>query len=141
MYRYNYKIDENCRSRQADWNSLSASLAAATRKKDGSLRDRDIDDSVVPAAEIIDTEYLCTVLVVLTSSQQKPFLANYETFAPFVVPRSAKELFVDGDESLWRVVLFRRAADDFRHACREHRYIIREYIGESNCRVCFANNN
>ena len=54
------KIDDATRVRQAEWTTLSQNLAAAERKKTGSLRDRDIDATVVDPRDIIDTEYLET---------------------------------------------------------------------------------
>ena len=66
------KIDEGTRVRQGEWTALAQNLAAAERKKSGSLRDRDIDGSVVDDRDVIDTEYLETgewFVVVLFSIQ------------------------------------------------------------------------
>jgi V-type H+-transporting ATPase subunit C len=121
------KIDEGTRQRQTEWNAVVQTKAMVGRKKDGSLRDKDIDDTVVKASDVIESENLGTLFVIVASAQQKTFLAKYETMAQFVVPRSAKEVLHEGDEFLYRVVMFKRTMDDFRVACREQRFTVREY--------------
>jgi len=124
------KVDDSCRGRQQEWNSTAQAMAAIVRKKSGSLRDKELNESVVPRAMRIDSEYLQTLLVVVPLPQVKPFLASYEQFAQFIVPRSAAEITRDAEDALFRVVMFRRAADDFRQKCRDARYIVREYQDE-----------
>jgi len=124
------KVDEACRVRQQEWNSTAQAIAALVRKKSGSLRDKELNDSVVPKNMRIDSEYLQTLLVVVPLQQTKPFLATYESFAQFIVPRSALEITRDSEDVLYRVVMFRRATDDFRQKCRDARYIVRDYQPE-----------
>mmetsp|Transcript_17528 Transcript_17528/g.30656 ORF Transcript_17528/g.30656 Transcript_17528/m.30656 type:complete len:386 (+) Transcript_17528:16-1173(+) len=125
------KIDEQCRTKQADWNTMISALTAANRKQTGSLRDKDIDSSLVKQSDIVDTDYMQTLFVLVTGGQQKQFLEQYETLAAMVVPRSAKVITSEGDYTLYRVVLFRRAADDFRTACRENRFMVRDFVDDN----------
>jgi hypothetical protein len=55
----------------------------------GSLAARDLTN-LVPAEDVKETEYLSTLLVVVSKNDYKDFLAKYENLASFVVPRSAK---------------------------------------------------
>jgi V-type H+-transporting ATPase subunit C len=121
------KVDEGTRQRQTEWNAVVQTKAMIGRKKEGTLRDKDIDDTVVKVADVIESENLGTLFVIVASAQIKTFLAKYETMAQFVVPRSAKEVAHEGDETLYRVVMFKRTMDDFRVACREQRFTVREF--------------
>jgi len=61
--------------------------------------------------------------------EEKP--AKEGPSCPNVVPRSALKLTPDGypDEfCLYRVLVFRKGADQFGNLCREKRYIIRAYV-------------
>lgn len=60
-----------------------------------------------------------TLLVVVPRSAVPEFFKSYETLVDFgVVPRSAALVTEDAEYSIMRVVLFRRAADDFKVAAR-----------------------
>jgi hypothetical protein len=73
--------------------------------RSGSLRDKDLNDSVVPKNMRIDSEYLQTLLVVVPLQQTKVFLATYESFAQFVVPRCALEVRECASRSLLLTVI------------------------------------
>jgi V-type H+-transporting ATPase subunit C len=58
---------------------------------------------------------------------QKDWLREYESFAQFVVPRSAMLLAEDADYTLYSVTVFKKYAADFSHKCRESKYTPREF--------------
>ncbi len=122
------KVDEGTRVRQTEWNTVAQTKQHHERKKGGSLRDKDIDKTIVKEADVIDSENLGTLFVIVPSAAVKAFIGSYETMAQFVVPRSAKVVAQEGDDTLYRVVLFKRVFDDFRIACREQRYVVREFV-------------
>jgi V-type H+-transporting ATPase subunit C len=122
------KVDEGARVRQTEWMNVATSKQHHDRKKVGSLRDRDVDEKLVKKADVIESENLTTLFVIVPATNVKAFIGSYETMVEFVVPRSAKIVAQEGDEFLYRVVLFKRIADDFRIACREQRYVVREFV-------------
>ncbi len=122
------KVDEGARVRQTEWMNVATTKQQHDRKKVGSLRDRDVDEKLVKKADVIESENLTTLFVIVPATSVKAFIGSYETLVEFVVPRSAKIVAQEGDEFLYRVVLFKRIADDFRIACREQRYVVREFV-------------
>merc|ERR1719336_707194 len=80
--------------------------------------------------DFIYTEHLTTVAVILPRGSDQDFLKVYETMQENVVPKSARK-FKDLDDkdgnSLWRVVMFKSAAEGFKKQCRERRFIVRDF--------------
>jgi len=82
--------------------------------------------------DFIYTEHLTTVAVILTKGAEVEFLKTFEKMTDSVVPKSAKrfdhESVKDKDgNTIWRVVLFKESAEPFKKACRERRYITRDF--------------
>jgi V-type H+-transporting ATPase subunit C len=69
----------------------------------------------------------CNHIYPLYRAEEESWLTLYETLAQYVVPRSSRKVFEDGENGLWCVVLFKRAVDDFKNAAREHKFIVRKY--------------
>lgn len=74
-----------------------------------------------------DSEYLETHLIAIPNSQIKDFLRSYETLAPFVVPRSAKDLAKDDEFTLYAVTTFKKHSPEFIHKVREKRWTPRDF--------------
>lgn len=101
------------------------------RKRTGSLAVRDLSDVVGPET-LVDTENLVTLLVVVPRSSVPEFFKVYETLVDFgVVPRSAALAAEDAEHSVLRVVLFRRAADDFKAAARAKGFTAKEVAADA----------
>jgi V-type H+-transporting ATPase subunit C len=79
---------------------------------------RDLSD-LVKADDVVNTEHLVTLLVVVSKYSQKDWLSHYETLSSFVVPRSSKKLSEDNEYALYTVTLFRKVADTFKTSARE----------------------
>ncbi|KAM7453522.1 hypothetical protein BLSTO_05730 [Blastocystis sp. subtype 1] len=88
----------------------------------------------------VETEYLQTVVLILSSSQEKEFLAKYKNLGcdeddkvVKVVPESGRRLLVDGDGyTLYSVVVLKKYLKKIQEACRENRYTLRVYEGGEN---------
>ena len=63
---------------------LKSALQAQARKQTGSLAVRDLSDLVRPD-QLVDTENLCSLLVVVGKSAKSDWLKNYEKLSDFVV--------------------------------------------------------
>ena len=78
----------------------------------------------------IDTEYMQTVVLILTTAQEKEFLDTYRTFGeagkPAVLPNSARKLFADAEGYLiYSVVVLKKFIPALQQVCRENRYTLR----------------
>ncbi|XP_023517527.1 V-type proton ATPase subunit C-like [Cucurbita pepo subsp. pepo] len=120
------KIEDDLKIRVAEYNNVRSQLNAINRKQSGSLAVRDISNLVKPE-DIITSEHLETLLVIVPKYSQKEWLSSYETLTSYVVPRSSKKLYEDNEYALYTVTLFSRVADNFKTSGREKGFQIREF--------------
>ncbi|XP_023551222.1 V-type proton ATPase subunit C [Cucurbita pepo subsp. pepo] len=120
------KTEDDLKIRVAEYNNVRSQLNAINRKQSGSLAVRDISNLVKPE-DIIISEHLTTLLVVVPKYSQKEWLSSYETLTSYVVPRSSKKLYEDNEYALYSVTLFNRVADNFKTSAREKGFQIREF--------------
>ena len=119
-------MSSQCESRA---NILSAPLTSILREeevmkttKGASLRDI-----------FIETDYLQTVVIIVSSGQEKDFLRSYPLLAatvktPAVVPGSARKLLVDAEGYVvYSVVILKKYLGELQHACRESRFTLRTF--------------
>lgn len=83
-----------------------------------------------------ETDYLQTVVIILSSSQEKDFLARYTTLVntekatpvQIVLPKSARKLLVDAEGYVvYSVVILKKFLAEMQHACRENRFTLRTF--------------
>eukprot|EP00029_Vermamoeba_vermiformis_P005534 TRINITY_DN1949_c0_g2_i1.p1 TRINITY_DN1949_c0_g2~~TRINITY_DN1949_c0_g2_i1.p1 ORF type:complete len:378 (+),score=104.78 TRINITY_DN1949_c0_g2_i1:28-1161(+) len=120
------KLDEELRQKAIEYNTLNQSIHAQEKKESGSLIARDLGN-IVKKEDVTESTNLTTLFVVVNKSEEQTWTTKYETLAQYVVPRSSRKVFEDGENGLWCVVLFKRAVDDFKNAAREHKFIVRKY--------------
>lgn len=119
------RLDGDLRSRVSKYTTAERAMAADARKETGTLATRSLADVVKPS-DVVDTEYLTTVFVVVPKHAYKDFGAQYETLSEFVLPRSAVLLKEDSDSGLYSVTVFKRTVDDFKNTARDRRYVVRD---------------
>ena len=74
-------------------------------------------------------EHITSVVVILPRGADEEFLKIYEELTENVIPMSAKKFEGLDDKdgnSLWRVLMFKAAAEPFKKACREKRFITKD---------------
>lgn len=120
------KLEDDLKVRVSEYNNVKSQLSAINRKQSGSMAVRDLSN-LVKAEDIITSEHLTTLLVVVTKYTQKDWLSSYESLSTFVVPRSSKKLHEDNEYALYTVTLFRKVSDTFKTAARERGYQVREF--------------
>merc|ERR1712127_838376 len=49
------------------------------------------------------------------------------TLCEYVVPRSSKKLYEDGEQVMVNVTMFQKVVDTFKMKCRDRKYIVREF--------------
>lgn len=119
-------LEEELKVKVIELNGLKASLSAFERRVQGNLTIRGLGD-IVQEDDILDSEYMTTLMVVIAKSSMKEFLLAYERMADYVVPLSAKAISEDSEYVLFGVTLFKKCVDQFKAACREKRYTLREF--------------
>eukprot|EP00878_Enallax_costatus_P006736 GHUV01007062.1.p1 GENE.GHUV01007062.1~~GHUV01007062.1.p1 ORF type:complete len:354 (+),score=90.62 GHUV01007062.1:158-1219(+) len=119
-------LEDDLKVKVSEYNTVKGQMNAAMRKAGGSLAVRDIS-AVVKPNQVIDSENLCTLFVVVSKYGVKEWETCYEKLCEFVVPRSSKHVAEDQDYVLMSVVLFRRVADDFKTAARVRGFQVKEY--------------
>jgi len=133
------KLDEEARNKTAQYNDFKAQKGNISKKEGASLLQRDLVDVCTPDVVIskgdenddfIYTDHLTTVAVIIPRGGEDEFLKVYESLTTTVVPKSAKCFKSLGDKdgnNVWRVVVFKADAENFKKACRERRVVPREF--------------
>eukprot|EP00967_Tisochrysis_lutea_P131775 scaffold229337_cov33-Tisochrysis_lutea.AAC.2 len=119
-------LEEELKVKLSDLNTLKGSLQAFERRTQGNLMVRGLGD-IVQEDDILDSEYMTTVMVVIQKSMMKEFLLSYEKLADYVVPLSAKAISEDSEYVLFGVTLFKKSLEQFKNACREKRFAVRDF--------------
>jgi V-type H+-transporting ATPase subunit C len=74
----------------SEYNTVKSQISAALRKQGGSLAVRDISNLVKPN-QLIDSENLTTLFVVVSKYSVKDWEATYEKLCDFVVSKMGRE--------------------------------------------------
>jgi len=121
------QIDTDLKTKASTYNNLKGSIQAMERKQTGSLLARNLGDLVKKEDFVLDSEYLTTLLVVVPKNMYDDWAAKYEKLSDMVVPRSSRMLSEDNEYGLFTVTLFQKAADEYRHRCRENKFVVRDF--------------
>jgi len=125
------KLDDELKVKSSEYNNLLHTISAEDRKIGGNLLVKDITE-IVKENHVIETEYMETLFVAVPKILSKNFISSYETLVEFVLPRSAIVIEQDQEYELYRVVMFRKVAEDFKNAAREKRFIVRDFKFDPN---------
>ncbi|CAG8483112.1 6171_t:CDS:10 [Diversispora eburnea] len=104
------RIDNTMKSKLSSYNQVKGNLQALERKQ------TNIADVVKKEHFVVDSNWL----------------NKYETLVQFVVPRSSQKIAEDEEYGLFTVTLFKRVSEDFRHKCREEKFVVREFQYNEN---------
>lgn len=133
------KLDEEARNKTAQYNEFKTQKGNLAKKEGANLTNRDLVDVITPEVarnngnaddDFIYTEHLTTITLILPKGADAEFLKAYEKFADNIVPMSARKFpGVDDKDgnSVWRVVMFKSAAEAFKKQVRERRFIVRDF--------------
>lgn len=121
------QIEADLKTKSQAYNQLKGSLAGLERKAAGSLLTRNLGDLVLKEDFILDSEYITTLVVVVSKQQGPEWLAKYEKLTDMIVPRSSKKIFEDSESALYTVSLFLKVADEFKLKARENKFVVRDF--------------
>lgn len=122
------QIDADLKSKASAYNNLKGNLMSLERKSTGSLLTRNLTEMVKKADFVLDSEYLTTILVVVPRAAERDWLHRYEQLTDMVVPRSTKKLQEDNEHALYSVTLFKKVVDEYKHHCRQNKFIVRDFV-------------
>uniref|UniRef100_A0A3B4V7I8 V-type proton ATPase subunit C n=1 Tax=Seriola dumerili TaxID=41447 RepID=A0A3B4V7I8_SERDU len=120
------QVETELKSRAAAYNSVKTSLQSLEHKLDGNMQTRSLND-IVRKEDLVVSEYLTTLLVVVTRGSYLQWERTYESLSEFVVPRSSRKLYEDGEAGVFSVTLFKRAVCEFKAKAQESKFTVREY--------------
>ncbi|TKS86175.1 V-type proton ATPase subunit C 1-B [Collichthys lucidus] len=126
------QVETELKTRAAVYNSVKISLQNLEHK-DGPLQTRGLND-IIRKEDLVDSEYLTTLLVLVSRGSYLQWERTYESLSEFVVPRSSRKLYEDKEAGVFSVTLFKRAVCEFKAKAQEsnvaydpHRFTVREY--------------
>ncbi|KAK5857097.1 hypothetical protein PBY51_010363 [Eleginops maclovinus] len=120
------QVETELKSRAAAYSSVKTSLQSMEHKLHGSLQTCSLND-IVRNEDLVTSEYLTTLMVVVTRGSYLQWERTYESFSQFVVPRSSRKLYEDGQGGIFSVTLFKRAVCEFKAKAQGSKFIVREY--------------
>ncbi|KAM4540657.1 V-type proton ATPase subunit C 1-B isoform 1-T1 [Fundulus diaphanus] len=120
------QMETELRSRATAYNSLKATLHSLEHNLNGNLQTCCLND-IVRKEDLVVSEYLTTLLVVVSREKYLQWEKSYEVLSEFVVPRSSRKIFEDRDGGIFSVTLFKRAVCEFKAKAQESKFIVREY--------------
>ncbi|KAK7904506.1 hypothetical protein WMY93_017113 [Mugilogobius chulae] len=122
-------VETELKSRSTAYNSLKSSLQKCELKQQGTLQSRCLND-IVRKDDLVVSEYLTTLLVIVSRGSYEQWERTYESLSDFVVPRSSRKLYEDAEAGLFTVTLFKRAVSQFKANALESKFTVREYCVE-----------
>ncbi|KAK8885551.1 hypothetical protein M9Y10_041001 [Tritrichomonas musculus] len=144
--------EENIRTLTNDYSDAGNSLNNIIRGNEGTLATKNLDEIAAKAfkdsyvtnkAEFgaiitkdagsnsikfcVDTKNLKTVFVVIKKSEKKSFETDYRLQTNYVVPVPPQLIEEDGDFYLYTVTLLRDNIEDYKTACKDRRWNVRDF--------------
>jgi len=125
-------IDSLMKSRMTKYNLVKSQLTSLQRKQNGNLSVKSLVDIVKKEHFVLNSEYLITLIVAVPKNLIKDWYNSYETLTSMVVPRSSQLIAQDDEYGLFNVTLFQKVVEDFKKACRERKFQVREFTFDEN---------
>lgn len=122
-----FRLEEEMKIRLNDYTNTRQALTSIERRSQGNLMTRALS-TIIEEKHVVSSEHITTVFVVLASYLEQEFMSSYEELADLVVPRSAKKITSDAEYTLIGLNIFRKSVEDFKSACREKRYTVRDFV-------------
>ncbi|KAK2826396.1 hypothetical protein Q5P01_020610 [Channa striata] len=126
IYKEISQMETELKTQTAAYNSAKSSLQILEHKLDGNLQTRSLNN-IVKKEDLVMSEYLTTLLVVVTQASFLQWEGTYESLSEFVVPRSSRKLYEDQEGGVFAVTLFKRDVPEFKMKAQERKFIVREY--------------
>ncbi|KAM3595197.1 uncharacterized protein V6R79_019926 [Siganus canaliculatus] len=120
------QMETELKSRAAAYNSVKTNLHGLESKLNGNLLTHSLN-GIIRKEDLVISEYLTTLLVLVNRGSYELWERSYESLSQFVVPRSSRKLYEDGEGAIFSVTLFKRALCEFKAKAHENKFTVREY--------------
>lgn len=123
------KMEAELKVKSGEYQQVMQKIAQLAQSQSGSLLTRDFTKEVkeqLKADQLVETEFLTTLFVVVPRNELKEWTKCYEALAPMVVPRSSVTVVEESDYALMRVVVFKKDVPEFTQAARQKRFTVRK---------------
>jgi len=127
------QLDTDVKKKGQEYLDAKSALDAYLKKEGGNLTVRDLGEVLTPAVarheDFVNSDHLQTLLVVVPEKDAQRFPQAYEQLSQWVVPRSTKQFRVEDRDgfTLWRMVVWKSAVSDIQAACRNEKWVAREF--------------
>lgn len=121
------QTDVELKAKAQSYNSVRTNIQNIERKSAGSLMTRNLAELVKKEDVVQESEYLVTLIVVISVASQKEWFSKYEKLSDMVVPRSSSVLTQDNEHALVTATVFTKVIDEFKLHCRENKFIVRDF--------------
>ncbi|XP_058471858.1 V-type proton ATPase subunit C 1-B [Solea solea] len=119
-------VETELKFQSTAYNNVKASLQSLEYELDGNLQTRSLN-GIVRREDLVFSEYLTTLLVVVSRGNYLKWERTYESLSDFVVPRSSRKLHEEGESAVFSVTLFKRAVWEFKAKAQQSKFTVREY--------------
>nr|XP_043903968.1 V-type proton ATPase subunit C 1-B [Solea senegalensis] len=119
-------VETELKFQSTAYNNVKASLQSLEYELDGNLQTRSLN-GIVRKEDLVFSEYLTTLLVVVSRGNYLKWERTYESLSDFVVPRSSRKLHEEGESGVFSVTLFKRAVCEFKAKAQQSKFTVREY--------------
>ncbi|XP_064159111.1 V-type proton ATPase subunit C 1-A-like isoform X2 [Anguilla rostrata] len=127
-----FQTESDLKSRSAAYSNVTSSLQCLEHRIEGSLHIRTLTDVVKKEDLVLGSEYLTTLLVVVSRENFAEWERTYESLSELVVPRSSRKLLEETEGGIFTVTLFKKAVRDFKAEARQHKFTVREFSFEES---------
>ncbi|XP_061073426.1 V-type proton ATPase subunit C 1-B [Conger conger] len=127
-----FQTETDLKSRSAAYSNVKSSLQTIEHRTEGNLHTRTLTDVVKREDLVLGSEYLTTLLVVVSRENFALWEKTYESLTEFVVPRSSRKLLEESEGGIFTVTLFKKAVSDFKAQARRNKFTVREFSFEES---------
>jgi V-type H+-transporting ATPase subunit C len=122
------QIENLLKARLGAYNQTKSTVAATERKNAGTFLTKDLGSSVAAEDFVEPSEFMQTLLVVVSTTEKNKWETLYEHLSEMVVPRSSRLLAEEDGYALYNVTIFNKVKEDFTKAASAERFTVREYV-------------
>eukprot|EP00188_Purpureofilum_apyrenoidigerum_P005391 Plantae.Rhodophyta-Purpureofilum_apyrenoidigerum.ctg6960.p1 GENE.Plantae.Rhodophyta-Purpureofilum_apyrenoidigerum.ctg6960~~Plantae.Rhodophyta-Purpureofilum_apyrenoidigerum.ctg6960.p1 ORF type:complete len:393 (+),score=91.61 Plantae.Rhodophyta-Purpureofilum_apyrenoidigerum.ctg6960:64-1179(+) len=120
------RTEDDLKIRLGDYTTTKQAVTAIERRSQGNLMTKSLV-GIVKEGDYVESEHMQSLYVVLPKYSEDEFMKCYEDLAPLVIPRSAAVISTDNDYALISITIFKKSIEEFKAACREKRYTVRDF--------------
>uniref|UniRef100_T1HBF3 V-type proton ATPase subunit C n=1 Tax=Rhodnius prolixus TaxID=13249 RepID=T1HBF3_RHOPR len=133
-------IDNEYKIRFQEYMFVKGTFENMEKNDRGNLLTRNLNELVTENDFVLNSEFLCTVLVVVNKKLYSDWLRTYEHFDKTVIPKSSRVITEDHEFYLIGVTLFRERVKQFTDLARKFKFTVRDFVYDENAKSLYKEN-